>query len=443
MAETEVKSINGKTLYDKTAREEIGKLSEDIADLKKNGTGTGSGLTVEMATALDNMFKVCAYTKEDVSEECNAFRNAFGLDVVLIPATAITLTSSTLSFTSLNDSRTLKATLEPTDSTDKVTWTSSNEAVAKVVNGVVTVVGEGTATITATATSGVSATCTVNVEFASTVYTVTNTLENVTNSNSATTVEEGSNYIAYLTVAEGYELTAPKITMGGVDITATAYANGTISINSVTGNIVIEAIATEINTLIYELAEPLVCDGTNYVDTGVVVCGTGNLYSKDSTISAEIWIDASTMQSEFEKFPPDNAMLFAISDYKKFGSNVYTNAIVRSWICASGSNVDINCNTETYSVFGEDTIKLVITRSAGQNGFRLRGVSSKKGVLKDDTINGAYGNLANEDDSTLVLGAYYVDGTATPSTFRGKIKQFAIYNEIWTDETINEFLGVE
>ena len=63
--------------------------------------------------------------------------------------------------------QTLKATVEPSDASDKtVTWNSSNETVAKVDNtGKVTAVAPGTATITVTATdgSGKTATCTVTV----------------------------------------------------------------------------------------------------------------------------------------------------------------------------------------------------------------------------------------------------------------------------------------
>lgn len=54
------------------------RLSEEVNALKENGTG--NGLTTEMVTALDNMFKVCAYSKEDISEEYGAFKKAFGLE---------------------------------------------------------------------------------------------------------------------------------------------------------------------------------------------------------------------------------------------------------------------------------------------------------------------------------------------------------------------------
>ena len=78
-------------------------------------------------------------------------------------------------------------------------------------------------------------------------YTVTNTLNNVINSSSATSVQEGKVYGAVLTPAEGCEISTVKITMDDVDITSTAYtvSSGAIRISAVTGNIVITATATK------------------------------------------------------------------------------------------------------------------------------------------------------------------------------------------------------
>ncbi len=75
-----------------------------------------------------------------------------------------------------------------------------------------------------------------------TTYKVTNNLTNVSNSNSAVTAKTGDSYTATLTVTAG-EIKSVVVTMGGVDITSTAYSNGVISIASVTGNIVITAVA--------------------------------------------------------------------------------------------------------------------------------------------------------------------------------------------------------
>ena len=86
---------------------------------------------------------------------------AEGLNVVDVAS--VTLDESTLTLTAGGDTATLTATVLPDNATDKtVTWSSDNEAVATVVDGVVTPVSKGTATITATS-GGKSDTCTVTV----------------------------------------------------------------------------------------------------------------------------------------------------------------------------------------------------------------------------------------------------------------------------------------
>lgn len=77
--------------------------------------------------------------------------------------TAIALDQDTLSFESVNETKTLVATLTPAYTTDPLTWASSNENVASVVDGVVTIHGIGTATITATCGEQ-TATASVNQE---------------------------------------------------------------------------------------------------------------------------------------------------------------------------------------------------------------------------------------------------------------------------------------
>lgn len=78
-------------------------------------------------------------------------------------------------------------------------------------------------------------------------YSVTNTLSNCATSNSASSVEEGNAYTATITANSGYTLEGAtvSITMGGTDITATAYNGGAISIQAVTGNVVITVAAAE------------------------------------------------------------------------------------------------------------------------------------------------------------------------------------------------------
>lgn len=81
-----------------------------------------------------------------------------------IPATGITLNKETTKITR-GKTETLKATVTPKDTTDKVVWSSDNEEVATVdANGKVTGVAAGTANITAKAGEQ-TATCEVTVEW--------------------------------------------------------------------------------------------------------------------------------------------------------------------------------------------------------------------------------------------------------------------------------------
>lgn len=74
--------------------------------------------------------------------------------------------------------------------------------------------------------------------------TVTNQLTNATTTNTASTIQKGSVYNATISANNGYKLDTVTVTMGGSDITSTACNNGVISINSVTGNLVITASAS-------------------------------------------------------------------------------------------------------------------------------------------------------------------------------------------------------
>lgn len=76
-----------------------------------------------------------------------------------------------------------------------------------------------------------------------TTRTITYNLSHVSSSNTTASIEQGQSYTTTLTATGKYSIDSVTVTMGGVDITSTAYSSGTISIPSVTGNIVITASA--------------------------------------------------------------------------------------------------------------------------------------------------------------------------------------------------------
>lgn len=80
-----------------------------------------------------------------------------------------------------------------------------------------------------------------------TVYSVSNNLSKVTTSNSATSIIHGSSYNATLTPDAGHQIKSVMVSMSGSNITSSAYSNGKVTISSVTGPIVIVAIATDVS----------------------------------------------------------------------------------------------------------------------------------------------------------------------------------------------------
>lgn len=78
-----------------------------------------------------------------------------------------------------------------------------------------------------------------------TIYSIAYNLDNVTSSDTSTNIIEGLPFQVTLTAKSGYALGDVTVTMGGVNITSTAYSNGLITIDEVTGNIVITATAID------------------------------------------------------------------------------------------------------------------------------------------------------------------------------------------------------
>lgn len=97
-----------------------------------------------------------------------------------------------------------------------------------------------------------------------TYYSVTYNLTHCTSSNSSGTATGGASFTTNITAASGYALSSVTVTMGGTDITSTAVSGGTISIASVTGDIVITAVATN-GQVVYTNQIPISTDANGNV----------------------------------------------------------------------------------------------------------------------------------------------------------------------------------
>lgn len=157
----------------------------------------------------------------------------------------------------------------------------------------------GTSTITV-ACDGKTTTFTVQVTHQPGVYAVTNNLTGCVNSNSATSVTEGGSYSGTITASAGYMMTGAtvSITMGGVDITSTAYNNGTISIASVTGVLVISvtAVAVTLSSISAVYTQSGTVYDTDTLDSLKADLAVTAHYSDSST--ATVAADAYTLSGE-------------------------------------------------------------------------------------------------------------------------------------------------
>lgn len=122
-------------------------------------------------------------------------------------------------------------------------------------------------------------------------YTIKNNLTYCSNGNPATTINEGNSYTCKIIAQSGYVISTVSVSMGGTDITNSVYSNGVITINRVTGNIVITVVCTikpdkEVGTV----------DSSNDITLSGLSAGNYTLkYESDSGI-LEDYADITTME---------------------------------------------------------------------------------------------------------------------------------------------------
>lgn len=225
-----------------------------------------------------------------------------------------------------------------------------------------------------------------------TTYAITNNLTNCTNSNTVTTVTEGSSYNANISANEGYELSSVIITMGGTDVTSSVYSNGVITIASVTGDIVITATTAELplatNSYVLD-------DLTNCIPVyqgAVIDSNTAKLQRNGSGICvASVDISSNTNLSILDEHRLqvyNGQKVYAkVTGMDLGGYDITTNKI---GICLKIYDESHNILYEIdYLDCVNDTPKLLFTASKDSNmyvWFRLKTSSSSTGITYPITV---------------------------------------------------------
>lgn len=206
---------------------EAAAVPEDATDAT---TITWSSSDTAIAT-VDADGKVTAKKAGDVeiTATMGTFTDKVALKVTdtVTPATGIVLASENLKNGDLalfvGDVENMTATLTPADSTDAVTWTSSDPAIAEVVNGKITAVSEGRTTISATANENVSAHILVTVT--KKVIAITG----VTLDKTTASVEEGKTVTLTATVAPADTTEDKTVTWKSSDETVATVKDGVVT----------------------------------------------------------------------------------------------------------------------------------------------------------------------------------------------------------------------
>lgn len=270
-----------------------------------------------------------------------------------VACTGITLDQTELTFDG-EGSQTLTATVEPSDTTDAVVWSSSNTAVAKVENGVVTAKANGSATITATCGSQ-AATCEVTVSGMST-----------------TAIDYTVDALASATWLEGYGVNSGS---GGVAAKADHYITEEITLQDCMYQFTHGDGNTYGNLIIYD------ADG-NYVAN----------YEPESALS-QIWGNPA-YKYRIQVYSPDathaNATLIPVnnSDGAEYMAIDLTSL---SWNTTTKNRAESILTAEQWDAcFNSDQFSGVLLLNSGENKSNYKSIVKAPEVLYVSTWAGVY-----------------------------------------------------
>ena len=216
-----------------------------------------------------------------------------------VPVSGVSLDSARLSLET-GEKHTLKATVSPSDATDKsVTWKSSKTTVAKVsTSGVVTAVAPGTATVTVTTTDGSkTATC---------VVTVVAPMVNVTGvslDSSKLSLEAGEKHTLTATVSpsdatdksvtwKSSKTAVAKVSSAGV-VTAVAPGTATITVTTNDGSKTATCVVTVVAPMVNVTGVTLNASSIS-IEKGSTAILTATVLPSDATDKSVTWKSSKT-----------------------------------------------------------------------------------------------------------------------------------------------------
>lgn len=213
-------------------------------------------------------------------------------------------------------------------------------------------------------------TITVVASAPSVTYTITRNLTNCASSNATNTISEGASYATTLSPTGTYKkLGAITVTMGGTDISSTAVSGNTITIASVTGNIVITCAAVITNIIdtigISANTRLSTSSGDNRTQSGYAAIGANKDAASLIHLSA-----GDTLRIKGVSLPAANDNYSAIAMHEASGtfstSTYLHNGLTWNGLtfANSGGMVTVTATAEQYfrvSLICTDTSSVIVT----------------------------------------------------------------------------------
>lgn len=291
-------------------------------------------------------------------------------------------------------------------------------------------------------------------------WSVSNVLSHCVSSNRSDSVTKGSAYSATISASSGYTLTGATVSiiMDGVDITSTAYNNGSISIASVTGNLVI-TVTAEAKTLdsisaVYNQSGTVYdTDTLDSLKTDLVVTATysdtstATVPSTDYTLIGTLTVGTSTITVSYGG--KTTTFTVTVSGLLPSGYNEY-DYIAHNNDTGSAQAVDKMIKLAEYSNMNRIGIEFPVVSTRVQAGLAIIGARTSSGATtsfafysSNALTDGSFGYHLHGVDSALkppfgintIHNVKYVAATSSPTVLT---VDGTDYNVNWNnDSTIN------
>lgn len=326
-----------------------------------------------------------------------------------VEVTGVSLDKNTLTLEE-GATATLTATVTPEDATDKtVTWTSSNNEVATVENGVVTAVKASETPVTITATAGEkTATCTVTVK--------TVAVESVTITGTGVTSE--TEKTATMTAGEELELTAEVVPAEATNKAVTwSSDNEQVSVDS-NGKVTAPNVTTQQTATITATAT----GGTNIKDTITITVNPKALESITLTTTKNTLTSVNDTTTITASANPEGAELGEVtwSSTDNGVATVQSNGDGTATVTAKASGTATI--TATSNANSEVKATCTVTVTVPVTGVTIKSTENKNTINVNETlqlkanVTPAEANYdKNQISWTVTSGGEYVD-ISTPAT---------------------------